>query len=273
MLRPPFIARAVQTLARLAERPADLSSADAEPDCVLLTQHDAVFTLGTGSTLDHLRFDPDEAPFGEVVRTERGGEVTYHGPGQVKMRVCVCVCVCVCSRAVLSVHEVWSVGTVCALVVCASRVVLRSVPFAVAVGGVTKYSIKLIPEPFVPFDNTTTPGTCPLFPLPASTRLSRKARLPPPLTRPGSPPFSKPPAPHLCGAPNAKHSKHNTDRHVPDHEPAEVQAGHPLVPSRSRRDGHQDPRQAGSQRGEGRRPDWGLGGGAQGRGKGMGTLG
>lgn len=69
-----------------------MSSADAEPDCVLLTQHDAVFTLGTGSTLDHLRFNPDDAPFGEVVRTERGGEVTYHGPGQVKMSVCrVCV--------------------------------------------------------------------------------------------------------------------------------------------------------------------------------------
>lgn len=78
----------VQTLARLAERPSDLSSADAEPDCVLLTHHDAVFTLGTGSTLDHLRFDLDDAPFGEVVRTERGGEVTYHGPGQVKRRVC-----------------------------------------------------------------------------------------------------------------------------------------------------------------------------------------
>lgn len=53
---------------------------------MLLTQHDAVFTLGTGSTLDNLRFEPDDAPFGEVVRTERGGEVTYHGPGQVKMR-------------------------------------------------------------------------------------------------------------------------------------------------------------------------------------------
>lgn len=49
---------------------------------MLMTQHGAVFTLGTGSTLDNLKFAPDEAPF-DVVRTERGGEVTYHGPGQV----------------------------------------------------------------------------------------------------------------------------------------------------------------------------------------------
>ena len=74
---------ALQALALLAERADDPSSADSEPDRVLLTQHDAVFTLGTGSTLDNLRFAPDDGPFGEVVRTERGGEVTYHGPGQV----------------------------------------------------------------------------------------------------------------------------------------------------------------------------------------------
>lgn len=53
------------------------------PDVVLMTQHKPVYTLGTGSTLDNLRFSPDQAPF-DVVRTERGGEVTYHGPGQVR---------------------------------------------------------------------------------------------------------------------------------------------------------------------------------------------
>eukprot|EP00904_Undaria_pinnatifida_P007640 jgi/Undpi1/4005/HiC_scaffold_16.g07373.m1 len=70
-----------QALERLTEYPDDLLS---EPDVVLLTQHDAVFTLGTASTLDNLKFAPDEAPF-DVVRTERGGEVTYHGPGQMVM--------------------------------------------------------------------------------------------------------------------------------------------------------------------------------------------
>ena len=53
-------------------------------DCLLLVQHPAVVTLGTGSTPDNLKFDPEDpsAPF-EVHRTERGGEATYHGPGQL----------------------------------------------------------------------------------------------------------------------------------------------------------------------------------------------
>jgi len=53
-------------------------------DCLLLVQHPAVVTLGTGSTPDNLKFDPEDpsAPF-EVHRTERGGEATYHGPGQI----------------------------------------------------------------------------------------------------------------------------------------------------------------------------------------------
>jgi lipoyl(octanoyl) transferase len=53
-------------------------------DCLLLVQHPSVVTLGTGSTPANLKFDPDDpsAPF-EVFRTERGGEATYHGPGQI----------------------------------------------------------------------------------------------------------------------------------------------------------------------------------------------
>lgn len=36
--------------------------------------------------MDHLRFDPTDASSScgrEVRRTERGGEVTWHGPGQI----------------------------------------------------------------------------------------------------------------------------------------------------------------------------------------------
>lgn len=53
-------------------------------DVVLMVQHPPVVTLGTGSTADNLKFDPDApgAPF-PVHRTERGGEATYHGPGQL----------------------------------------------------------------------------------------------------------------------------------------------------------------------------------------------
>jgi len=53
-------------------------------DTVILLQHSPVYTMGTASTEDYLNFDIKDAPF-DVYRTERGGEVTYHGPGQVIM--------------------------------------------------------------------------------------------------------------------------------------------------------------------------------------------
>lgn len=52
-------------------------------DVLLLLQHPPVYTLGTGSTTDNLKFDPQTHHI-PLVRTERGGEVTYHGPGQVR---------------------------------------------------------------------------------------------------------------------------------------------------------------------------------------------
>jgi hypothetical protein len=51
-------------------------------DSVILLQHQPVYTLGTASTPDNMLFNPDSCPI-PVYRTERGGEVTYHGPGQV----------------------------------------------------------------------------------------------------------------------------------------------------------------------------------------------
>ncbi|KAA8498730.1 Plastidial lipoyltransferase 2 [Porphyridium purpureum] len=51
---------------------------------VVVVEHAPVYTLGTGSTSDNVLFDPDCPPYGaSLVRTERGGEVTYHGPGQL----------------------------------------------------------------------------------------------------------------------------------------------------------------------------------------------
>ncbi|KAJ9521721.1 hypothetical protein QJQ45_015350, partial [Haematococcus lacustris] len=51
-------------------------------DVAVLLQHEPVFTLGTGSTESNLLFDPAASSI-PLFRTERGGEVTYHGPGQL----------------------------------------------------------------------------------------------------------------------------------------------------------------------------------------------
>lgn len=51
-------------------------------DHLLLLEHPPVYTLGQGATPEFLKFDPDQSPW-EVHRIERGGEVTYHCPGQL----------------------------------------------------------------------------------------------------------------------------------------------------------------------------------------------
>ena len=63
---------------------ASCSSSAPDSDTLLLLQHPSVYTLGAGSTTAHLHFDPESPPH-PLHRTERGGEVTYHGPGQLVM--------------------------------------------------------------------------------------------------------------------------------------------------------------------------------------------
>ncbi|GAU14339.1 hypothetical protein TSUD_308990 [Trifolium subterraneum] len=53
-------------------------------DTLIVLQHPSVFTLGTASSNNNLNFDIKNPPF-DIHRTERGGEVTYHGPGQLVM--------------------------------------------------------------------------------------------------------------------------------------------------------------------------------------------
>lgn len=49
------------------------------PDQLWLVEHDPVFTQGQAGRSEHLLM-PGDIP---VVQTDRGGQVTYHGPGQV----------------------------------------------------------------------------------------------------------------------------------------------------------------------------------------------
>jgi lipoyl(octanoyl) transferase len=51
-------------------------------DLLIILEHPSVYTLGTNSNLDFLKFDLDRGNR-EVYRIERGGEVTYHCPGQI----------------------------------------------------------------------------------------------------------------------------------------------------------------------------------------------
>jgi lipoyl(octanoyl) transferase len=52
------------------------------PDVLLLVEHPPVYTLGQGSSLEFIKFALDD-PAIECHRIERGGEVTYHAPGQI----------------------------------------------------------------------------------------------------------------------------------------------------------------------------------------------
>lgn len=49
------------------------------PDEVWFTEHAPVFTLGLNASRDHL-LAPGDIP---VIQIDRGGQVTYHGPGQL----------------------------------------------------------------------------------------------------------------------------------------------------------------------------------------------
>jgi lipoyl(octanoyl) transferase len=50
------------------------------PDELWLTSHPSVYTVGVAGRAEHLPRGADGIP---LVRTDRGGQVTWHGPGQV----------------------------------------------------------------------------------------------------------------------------------------------------------------------------------------------
>jgi lipoyl(octanoyl) transferase len=71
--RAPYLPTYEAMQAYTAGRQAD------SPDELWLCEHPPVFTQGLAGSADHL-LAPGEIP---VVQANRGGQVTYHGPGQV----------------------------------------------------------------------------------------------------------------------------------------------------------------------------------------------
>lgn len=69
------------------------------PDEFWLVEHDPVFTQGQAGKAEHL-INPGDIP---VVQSDRGGQITYHGPGQLVLYVLVDV-----RRSHLSVRELVS---------------------------------------------------------------------------------------------------------------------------------------------------------------------
>ena len=58
---------------------ADISDTANRPDEIWLLEHPSVFTLGLAGKPEHV-LDAGNIP---VIKVERGGQVTYHGPGQL----------------------------------------------------------------------------------------------------------------------------------------------------------------------------------------------
>jgi lipoate-protein ligase B len=70
----------------LQERHRDrLLGGDGSAECLLLLEHDPVITLGRSGDATSVLVSPDELARRRVdlVRATRGGDVTYHGPGQL----------------------------------------------------------------------------------------------------------------------------------------------------------------------------------------------
>ncbi len=62
-----------------AMRDFTINRDESTPDELWLVEHPAVFTQGQAGKPEHL-LNPGQIP---VVQTDRGGQVTYHGPGQL----------------------------------------------------------------------------------------------------------------------------------------------------------------------------------------------
>ncbi|WP_297832663.1 lipoyl(octanoyl) transferase LipB [Thermomonas sp.] len=88
---------------------------EAAPDELWLVEHEPVFTLGQAGKPEHVLM-AGEIP---VVHVDRGGQVTYHGPGQIvayplldlkRLKIGVREFVCRIEQAVIDTLDEWNIG-------------------------------------------------------------------------------------------------------------------------------------------------------------------
>tara|TARA_B100000579_G_scaffold417847_1_gene414790 strand:- start:248 stop:853 length:606 start_codon:yes stop_codon:yes gene_type:complete len=78
-ITPEFLNLGNQAYADTYEQMRSLVQAKSFKDQIWLLEHPPVFTLGTAADIAHV-LNPGDIP---VIQTDRGGEVTFHGPGQL----------------------------------------------------------------------------------------------------------------------------------------------------------------------------------------------
>ena len=80
-INPEFIDLGTQAYEDTFGRMRSMVQAKSLSDQIWLLEHSPVFTLGTAADPSHV-LNPGSIP---VIQTDRGGEVTFHGPGQLVM--------------------------------------------------------------------------------------------------------------------------------------------------------------------------------------------
>lgn len=88
---------------------------DGTPDELWFVEHDPVFTLGQAGKDEHVLM-PGDIP---VIHVDRGGQVTYHGPGQIvlyplldlkRLGIGVRDYVCKIEQAIIDTLGEWNIG-------------------------------------------------------------------------------------------------------------------------------------------------------------------
>ena len=78
-ITPEFIKLGTQAYTDTYEQMRSLVKAESFDNQIWLLEHPPVYTLGTAADPSHV-LNPGDIP---VIQTDRGGEVTFHGPGQL----------------------------------------------------------------------------------------------------------------------------------------------------------------------------------------------